>query len=767
MTAGAADLRLIPVALTTWALTALAVGWPPERAIVGAIVLLVAGIAVASRAGHRARAVLLLIAAAGALAVSGLHAGAVAEGPVPGLAADGAQVTLRGVVASDPVLKTTGFAPYVLLRLTVDHVSGRGAAADVHSPVLVVADESWHTLALGERIEARGRLTAATSPDLAGVLHGDADPQVVRAAGWAWTGIGHVRAAIRESVAPVGMPQQALIPALVDGDDSALPAETTSEFQETGLTHLLAVSGSNLTLVLGFALTVARWCRVRGHWLSVVGLASVGFFVLLARPEPSVLRAAAMGVVGVAGLTAGGRARGLRALATAVVCLLLVDPWLARSAGFLLSTTATAGILVLAPPWRRQLARWLPGPLADAVAVPLSAQLVCTPVIAALSGQVSLAAVGTNLLAAPAVGPATVLGLVGGLVTLASTSAGHLIGRLAGLPAWWIVTVAHQAADLGGASLHWPTGPMSITALTLCCGAVIAALPAVLRRRWATVSAAALLALLLAQPWGRVAWPPGDWLLVMCDVGQGDALVLNAGESAAIVVDTGPTPEPVDRCLDDLGVHQVPLLVITHFHADHVGGIEGVSAGRTVGDLVVTPVRVPDYGAANIDDWSGQHDTPAHVAVPGDTWHAGELTLEAIAPDAEEAAHPAGDDEGSIANNASVVLRAEVAGHVFLLTGDVEPESERALLASRPDDLAADVVKVSHHGSANQDPAFYDATAAAVALISVGADNDYGHPSAATLAMLEGQGAQVFRTDQDGDVAVIRDGAGLAVVTSR
>src|SRR6185369_12743716 len=214
-------------------------------------------------------------------------------------------------------------------------------------------------------------------------------------------------------------------PALVDGDDTGLDPSLQDDFRTTGLTHLLAVSGTNLTLVVGFALVVARWLRVRGRWLYVVGGAGIAGFVLVARAEPSVLRAAVMGTVALVGMGANGRDRGTRALGVATVVLLL-----------------------LAPGWRDALTRWLPRWLAEAVAVPTAAQLACTPLIAAISGQVSLVAVLANLLAAPAVGPATVLGLLGGLLTLVAPPLGRLVGAGAGWCVAWIVEVARQMASL-------------------------------------------------------------------------------------------------------------------------------------------------------------------------------------------------------------------------------------------------------------------------------------------------------------------------------
>ncbi len=220
----------------------------------------------------------------------------------------------------------------------------------------------------------------------------------------------------------------ALVPALVDGDDAGLSAGLEEDFRTTGLTHLTAVSGTNLTLVVGFLLVVARWCRVRGRWLYAVGAVGIVGFVLLARTEPSVLRAAVMGSVGLLALGGNGRNRAIRALGVAVLVLLLVQPRLAVSAGFALSVLATAGIVLLAPGWRDSLARWLPRWLAEAIAVPAAAQLACTPLVAAISGQVSLVAVIANLLVAPVVGPATVCGLAAGLVTLVSSPLGQLLG---------------------------------------------------------------------------------------------------------------------------------------------------------------------------------------------------------------------------------------------------------------------------------------------------------------------------------------------------
>jgi len=427
---------------------------------------------------------------------------------------------------------------------------------------------------------------------------------------------------------------------------------------------------------------------------------------------------------------------------------------------------ATAGILLLAPRWRDGLARWMPRPLAEAIAVPLAAQLACTPAIAAISGQVSLVSVVANMVVAPAVGPTTLLGLVAGLMAIVSDGLGHLLGYAAGVPAWWIVWVAEHGSGLAGAAMTWPVGAVSIAALTLLIGGILVVMPRLVSHRGTCLACTGLLVVVIVQPMGRLGWPPGDWLMVMCDVGQGDAMVLNAGSGAAVVVDTGVDPALVDGCLDRLEVHRVPLVVLTHFHADHAGGLPGVLEGRTVEEIQVSPLADPSAQAKEVTRLAAAAGIPVTVAVTGERRRVGRLSWQVLGPvDVPDGAGADSGSEGSAPNNASVVMLVEVDGRRLLLSGDAEPEEEEDILDSGAD-LRVDVFKVAHHGSANQEPDFLFATAASLAVISVGEDNDYGHPSAATLGLLRQLGAQVYRTDLHGDIAIVERAGQLAVVTS-
>nr|WP_193612751.1 ComEC/Rec2 family competence protein [Nocardioides lijunqiniae] len=720
----------------------------------------VAGVLAARRRSPTLVAVAMVAAAVAASTL--LRVQAVSDNPVGTLAQDRAAATLTGTVASDPRPVAGRFAEQVVLRLEVRTVTGRGRTHRLATPVLVIGGQAWRHAALGATVTTSGVLVPADGHDLAGVLTSARDPAVRAPPDAWWRGAATVRAGIRDAVAHRPDDQRALVPALVDGDDAGLDPGLTDDFRTTGLTHLTAVSGTNLTLVVGFLLLLARWCGVRGRWLLLVGALGIVGFVLLARTEPSVLRAAVMGAIGLVAMGVDGRRRAFRALGVAVAVLLLVQPGLAMTAGFALSVLATAGIVVLAPPWRDALARWLPRWAAEAVAVPAAAQVACTPVVAGLSGQVSLVAVVANLVVAPVVGPATVLGLAGGLVALVHAPSGRLLGTGAAWCVGWIVAVARRGADLPGAALDWGSGIVALAVLTALCVGLVLVLPRALRHPAPGAAVLVLLVVVVTVRLPTPGWPADGWVLAMCDVGQGDALVVRAGASAGIVVDAGPDAGAVDACLDRLDVDEVPLVVLTHFHADHVDGLSGVLDGRRVGALETTRMLDPPGGVAQVGEQAAAAGLVPQLAPFGVTRTLGAATLQVLWPPSDRTEVGAAD--GSRANDASVVLLVEVRGVRVLLTGDLEPEGQAALRETLAG-LDVDVLKVPHHGSRYQDLELLTSLGAEVALVSVGADNDYGHPAEVVLEALSAGGSEVLRTDTDGDVLVVPDGDGVSVAT--
>jgi competence protein ComEC len=247
--------------------------------------------------------------------------------------------------------------------------------------------------------------------------------------------------------------------------------------------------------------------------------------------------------------------------------------------------------------------------------------------------------------------------------------------------------------------------------------------------------------------------------MVACDVGQGDAVVLSTADAGrAVVVDTGPDPGPVAGCLNRLGVDRVPLVILSHLHADHVGGLAAVLADRSVGAVAVGPSRVPGWAWGEVSGDASRAGVPLVQLTVGQrlTWPG--LTIDVLAPLSAEAS-PRAKADGTDINNSSVVLRAVTPAGRVLLTGDVELAAQLDLLSARVD-LNADILKVPHHGSRYSTPDFLDAVHARIAVVSVGAGNPYGHPSPLTLGFLSRRGTQVLRTDTDGDSAIIRTATG-------
>ena len=379
---------------------------------------------------------------------------------------------------------------------------------------------------------------------------------------------------------------------------------------------------------------------------------------------------------------------------------------------------------------------------------------VCTPLVAAISGQVSLVAVMANLAAGPLVAPATVCGLLGGLVGLLWQDAGAVCGWVACQCARVIIATAQRAAGSELPALDWGTDLIALTVLTTVCGALAICLgPLLARRASGLVCCIAMVAVVVA-PMPSPGWPPKDWVMAVCDVEQGDGIVLNAGDGAGVVVDVGPESTAMRRCLDRLEVTRLPLVVLTHFHADHVDGFASAVRGRSVGAVLVSALPEPrERVEVILRETHGRVRTPGY----GEVHQVGGVRLQVIGP--VPGAMVSGDP-----NNASVVLLADIRGVSILLTGDVEPDGQARLTAAYPD-LKVDVLKIPHHGSRYQDMGFLESLDAAIAIASVGEENTYGHPADSTLAPLSAGGARVLRTDQDGDVVISLDGDQLRVDT--
>ncbi|MEO8775385.1 MAG: DNA internalization-related competence protein ComEC/Rec2 [Candidatus Nanopelagicales bacterium] len=749
----------------TGAVSAVAVGC----AVIGAL----AGFVAAVFAPTRATVVPVLLVGVCATAVGALRVAPLVTGEVPAAATDGAYVTATVTLIGDPTSRSGrvhGSArgqDKVVAGAVLDSWRRGGHTRSSALPIRLSWSSVRSDLPPGTVLHVSGRLMPGDAPNRSAAFLVADEVSVVETAPPIQQAALSVRMSMRHSASATSGDGGALLPGLVLGDTAGVSDELAQAMRDAGLSHLTAVSGGNVAITLAMFWWVARRCGLRRRGLLVVGAIVLPAYVVLVRPDPSVVRAAVMAGIGLVALVGGFRSRGLPTLALAVTALLLVDPFLCLSLGFALSVVATAGLVTLGRRWTRPARVRLLRTVLAAWAAAAAASLATAPLVAGIGGGVPLLSIPANLLAAPAVAPAGVIGLVAALVGLVAPLPAQWLAALAALPAAWIAGIARHVQDVPGSVAPWPQGLSGALLLALVLALAGAAwwLGRRTRRRRPVAVALGAVGLVVFAPIAGLplpaaAWPPPGWIAVACDVGQGDGIVLNAGGGAAVVVDAGPDPRLMDRCLARLGIRSVPVVVLSHDHADHVEGLPGVLRGRRVGQIIESPLAEPQDQAERVRRWTTGAGVATAVATAGEQWVVGSVTWQVLWPD--RILHGTDSDP----NNASLVLLVRAGGLTFLLGGDVEPEAQELLLRNASPGHV-DVVKVPHHGSRKQDPSYAGITRPAIALVSVGVDNDYGHPNSATLQQYAAAGATIGRTDTSGDLAVVRDDRGRPVLLAR
>jgi len=762
------DLRLALVSIAAWIGTQLGLlcgaRWPVATVWLGGTlsVLLSAGL-LFTRLDHARRFILTCLLAVGIGGCSAaLRLLPLVSGPLAALAADGAAISAQVELTGDPVRKVAKVVgdrrgpELVEATANITAFTARGKRWALRVPVLLRGDSQLIAYGPGTRLSVEGVLRPpGYRIGVAAIVSLRTAPNMLGRAPPVWSATTDMRHRLVADCAGLSPDVRGLLPGLAVGDTSGAPTQLLADMKVTGLTHLVAVSGTNTALIL--AALLALTARLRRSTRVVVALIGLAGFVVLVRPQPSVSRAAVMGLVAVSALVLGGRRSALPALGGAVLFLVVVDPWLAISYGFALSVCATAGLVLLAPhlgdALRSRLPR-LPALLVDAVGVSLAAQIATIPLIVALAGYVSPTSLPANLLAAPAVGPATVFGVLAALAGQGFPGLAQVFVHLAAVPTWWIARVAHWFAGIS--TLGMPKGLGGGLLALFGLGLVVVLVRSRIRHKALLVAGLACLVLLsrCGASAGPADWPPSGWIFVACDVGQGDALVLRDGPESAIVVDTGPDPRAVDGCLSRLRVTSISLLMLTHFHADHVAGLSGVLHRRAIAAVVVSPYPdPPPEQAAAQAELRGRGLTARELAT-GDRIKTGTWELTVLWPPGPSTSDASLARAGGPNDEALVVSAAMVGTPLRILLGaDIGP-GPQARIEAAPG-IAYSVVKVPHHGSTYQAAGFARWAGAPLAVVSVGAGNPYGHPVATTLARYRAAGAAVLRTDESGDVAVL------------
>lgn len=550
-----------------------------------------------------------------------------------------------------------------------------------------------------------------------------------------------------------GMPprEAELARGFVLGEDERIDEKTKEDFRRSGLSHLLAVSGQNVTLLALLAMPVLGALGIALRERLVWVLALIAVYVPVAGAGPSIQRAGVMGAIGVLATLSGRRSSRLYALILAALVTLAIAPSVAADIGWQLSFAAVLGILALAAPLREALlgrlgSRAWRRAVAEAIAVTVAATLATAPLIAFHFEELSTVGLLANLLALPAVAPAMWLGM---LASAAAQVPGLPLEPLNGLDALLLAYVAQVAAWCASpewAQLHVHLGGGGL----LCSYLGIAAVVLLVRvgglpRRAFAFAALALLpvaALLLPLPVGSAGGKstPRGLRAVVLDVGQGDAILLQPPHAPAVLVDGGPPGDGLEDKLREAGVDRLGAAVITHDQSDHAAGIEELFGNYPVGRLLYGRLggqAVAAAAAAGIE---------TDRIVAGREVRAGGLRLRVLWPPRELLAGPAPEADP---NQLALVMEADWRSFTMLLTADAEAE------AVPVDPGPVDVLKVAHHGSADAGlDELLDHARPRLAVISVGEGNPYGHPAPETLKTLAEHGVPTARTDLDGDVVI-------------
>lgn len=704
---------------------------------------------------------------------------------------DGGELTFTGLVSAEPDVRDR----FTNLRVTVKTVTlPDGSTRPAHGMVLIRAFR-YPEIPYGASVEITGR--PETPPEFEDFSYKDYlarqgihslvnTPRLTILAERQGSPVKHAILAFKARAQTtinrlIPDPQAALLSGILLGNDNGLSPELADAFRLTGMTHIIAISGFNIAILIAIMVSISEpFLGRRG----AVGFAVAGvtLYTILVGADASVVRAAIMGSIYLLAARLLGRPNfAYASLFLAGLLMTVINPFTLWDVGFQLSFTATLGLMLYADPFtqwtRARLLRWLDrdvvrqimGLISESVLITLAAQVLTLPLMMAYFGQLSLISLPANVLILPAQPGVMVWGGLATLAGMVVPFVGQLLGWVAWLFLWYTTELVRLFAAAPGAAVPIDistTGIIVIYAIIIAItwlakqeAAKRAQITAVLRQNLTQRLAlgGTAVAAILTIGWS-VTQPDGNLHIVFIDVGQGDATFIQTPNGRQLLIDGGYYPSVLNDALGrqiPFWDHELDLMVATHPDADHISGLAGVFERYRVGELITNGQGLgesPIYDAVlTAAETAG---TPIHRALAGEMILIDEgVWLEVLHPGAE--LFP---DER---NENSVSMRLVYGDFSFVFTGDAEHNGEQAMLA-RGDFLGAQVFKAGHHGSNGSSSAeMLAAVRPSIITISVGADNNFGHPSPEMLQRAADIGAAVLRTDQLGTIELITNGQAM------
>ncbi|MDR3127803.1 MAG: ComEC/Rec2 family competence protein [Bifidobacteriaceae bacterium] len=620
---------------------------------------------------------------------------------------------------------------------------------------------------------------------------------------------------------PVG---RALVPAIALGYTNNFDDNLSDNFKISGLTHLVAISGSHFVIIISLIGVILLAFNIKKTIAAGIEIICILAFMSLVHPQPSVIRAAFMGIIGLVGLILQRKSLALTALSATIITLLIIDPYLATSYGFAMSCSAALGIILLTPKLTILLSRFIGKTIASIVSVTLAAQFFCGPIIILIYPFFTPYTLMANFLATPFVAPATILGVLSALISPLIPQMAYILAFSSTIFAYPLYIISKLISFLPLAKLAWVNGLIGCLLMILLniilywtisgkiwnntYKKIKKVLPAFIESKLSLlytditqkikhykvvflqkpILILTLIALLfiplvitgsIILPKYFITTIDPNWKIAACNIGQGDASVIKTSQNSAIVIDVGSDNNKINNCLSDLNIQTIDLLILSHWHDDHVGGLLGAINNRQTKQAIVSNLETPTGESKLGYNKLQSENIPTSQAKEGESgyyidnntnhkiqWYIFQTlksnkTKSNINTNSQTSTKST-NNEDSFSNDSSVgvIIYSNNLKAIFL--GDMEKQAQaEALKRLKQLNMGEfDILKVAHHGSKTQNNDLAKLINPKIAIFEVGRDNSYGHPNDKTINLFTNLGSQIIRTDIDGLSGVSQDSLG-------